>query len=67
MMKEAGFVDGETYIKINSVDDIPAVLESDAWETVGQAGRAMVQQYHSIEARAREIANAYIEEIESMC
>jgi hypothetical protein len=67
MMKEAGFVDGETYIKIDKVEDIDEVIKSDAYKTVGPAGRDMVQQYHSIRGRAHEIQNAYIEDIESMC
>ena len=67
MMKEAGFVDGKTYIKIDKVDDIDEVIKSDAWKTIGPAGRDMVQQNHSITGRAREIANAYIEHIEAMC
>ncbi len=61
MMKEAGFVDGQTYVKIDSVDEIPSVLESDTWEKVGPAGRAMVQERHSLQARAGDIAAIYLE------
>lgn len=67
MMKEAGFIDGETYIKIDKVEDIDDVIKSDAWKTIGPAGCDMVQQCHSIRSRASEIAMAYIEDIESMC
>jgi hypothetical protein len=62
MMKEAGFVDGETYIKINSIDDIPKVIDSDAWKEIGVNGRTMVHGLHSIEARALNIASAYLED-----
>lgn len=55
LMKEAGFIDGETYIKIGSVEQIPSILKSDAWKTVGPAGQKMVHERHSIKQRAIEI------------
>lgn len=55
LMKEAGFIDGETYIKIGSVEQIPSIIKSDAWKTVGPAGQKMVHERHSIKQRAKEI------------
>ena len=64
MMEEAGFVDGETYIKIESLEEIPDIINSEAHRIVGPAGREMVQKRHSINARAEDIANAYKEDVQ---
>ncbi len=61
LMEAAGFIDGETYIKIENVDQIPYILESDAWKTIGPAGQRMVHERHSITQRAKEILEIYNE------
>lgn len=61
LMKDAGFVDGKTYIKLNSLEQIPSILESDAWRTIGPAGQKMVHERHSITQRAKEILEIYNE------
>jgi len=61
LMKDVGFIDGETYIKLNSVEQIPGILESDAWRTIGPAGQKMVHERHSITQRAKEILEIYNE------
>jgi hypothetical protein len=63
MMEEAGFIDGETYIKIDSVDEIPAILESDRWQSIGYAGQEMVRERHSLLARAFDIGDLYLNEV----
>ena len=62
MMKEAGFIDGETYIKINSVEEIPDIIASDKWQEIGRAGQKMVHKNHGIRARAKDIAKLWFVE-----
>ena len=54
-----GFVDGENYIKLNDVSEIPAILASDRWETVAPAGQRWVQERHTVTQRAKQIVRAY--------
>lgn len=61
MMAEAGFVDGETYVRCEDLSDLESILKSDRWRVVGPAGRRMVQERHNIYTRAREIADLYRE------
>lgn len=56
MMGFVGFVPGQTYVQIRSLEEIPAVLESDVWKRIGREGRAMVHRRHSMEIRAAQIA-----------
>ena len=59
LMKDAGFIDGETYIKLETVDQIPGIIDSDAWKKIGPAGQKMVHERHSITRRAKEIREIY--------
>ena len=59
MMKEAGFIDGETYIKVNNAEEIPDILASDRWVEIGRAAQKMVHKYHGIRARAKDIAKMW--------
>ena len=59
MMEEAGFVDGETYLKLDKVEDIPDILESTRYDEIGFLGQEMVQSRHSIERRAKDIAELF--------
>ena len=47
------------YIKITSLDEIPAVLASGKWETIGKTAQQMVQTRHTVEARAKMIKEYY--------
>jgi len=60
-MERAGFVDGETYIKLNSVEELPSILASDRWKTIGRAGQLMVQERHTVQARAAKILEVHKE------
>jgi len=59
MMEASGFVDGETYIKVESVDDLPRLIGSDRWKEVAPKGQEMVRKRHSLHARAQDIVNLY--------
>jgi hypothetical protein len=59
MMKEAGFIDGLTYIKVNNVEEIPEILATDRWKRIGKQGQIMVQVQHNLQARARDIARLW--------
>lgn len=61
LMSDAGFVAGKTYIKLDSLEQIPGILESDMWKRIGPAGQEMVHERHSLSARANEI-RAIVEE-----
>lgn len=61
LMSDAGFIDRETYIELTSLEQIPGILESDAWRTIGPAGQKMVHERHSIMQRAKEILEIYNE------
>ena len=58
-MTECGFVDGETYIAIESVDEIEDILESRNWYHIGLNARSMVKEKHSVHARAKRIVEVY--------
>lgn len=60
MMEEAGFVDGVTYLKLSKVEDIPGILASQEYHGIGILGQRMVQAQHSIEQRAKDIADLYL-------
>lgn len=62
MMEASGFIPHETYLPIQSVEEIPAILANDVWwREIAPKGQAMVHERHSIEQRARDIANVYRE------
>jgi hypothetical protein len=58
-MAEQGWVDGETYIKLNSVDELPAILDSNRWREIGRAGQRMVQSRHLLVHRVRQLQEEY--------
>ena len=58
---EYGLVNGVTYIKLNSVEEIPAILASDRWEQIAPAGQRLVQERHTVHVRAKQIIRAYQE------
>jgi len=59
MMEMSGFIPNETYLPIESVDQIPDILESDAWRKIAPAGQRMVHERHGIRQRAKDIAQIY--------
>jgi len=61
MMAECGFVDGKTYIKLNSLEDIDQIIASGRWREIAPAGQKMVQGRHMIEKRAEQILRVYNE------
>ena len=67
-MERAGFIDGETYIKLNSVEELSGILVSDRWKEIGRAGQQMVQRMHTVKARANKIIDLYLDnEIVKVC
>lgn len=58
-MEACGFVDGQTYIKLDSDEQIPGILDSEAWMKIGLAGQAMVHKRHSMQQRAKDILEVY--------
>jgi hypothetical protein len=58
-MEACGFIDGKTYIKLDSDDQIPGILDSEAWMKIGLAGQAMVHKRHSMQQRAKDILEIY--------
>lgn len=61
MMRKCGFVDGETYIKLNKLEDIEEIIASDRWKEIAPAGQKMVQERHMIEMRVKQILEVYDE------
>jgi len=61
MMQVSGFVAGQTYLPIHSVDEIPMILQSDDWREIAIRGQHMVHKRHSITQRARDIIQIYHE------
>ena len=59
LLADAGFVHDETCIIIETLDEIPMILDSDRWERIGEAGKAMVDQRHSLAQRATDIIEVY--------
>lgn len=58
-MGKAGFVPNKTYIKLNSLDDIPKVIGSERWREISYNGWQMVRKRHTVEARATLIKELY--------
>ena len=61
MMEASGLIPGETYLPIESVEEIPAILERDDWKEIAPKGQAMVHERHSLQARARDFVRVYRE------
>jgi hypothetical protein len=59
MMEVSGFVAGQTYLPIQSVDEIPMILHSDDWRDIAPRGQQMVHQRHGLTQRARDIIQLY--------
>lgn len=60
-MEECGFVDGETFIQLRSLEDIDRAVDSERWRTIGPRGREMVGSRHTVKARAKRILEIYHE------
>jgi len=54
-LSELGFEDGVTCCKIKSLEQIDALVESDAWKTVGKNARDLVASRHTVAVRGREL------------
>jgi len=61
MAEASGLIPGETYLPIESIDEIPVILERDDWREIAPKGQAMVHERHSIQARARDFVKVYRE------
>jgi hypothetical protein len=62
MMEASGFVNGETYLKAETMDDVMRIIaDPDRWREIGRAGWKMVQQRHSLPQRAWDIAELFKE------
>ena len=55
MMDSCGFIDGVNFIQLNNVNEIPDILSSDAWREISKAGYKLINERHSVEARAQQI------------
>lgn len=58
-LEKYGFVNGETYIRIDSLEEIPNILHSDKWRTVGPAGQAFVRKEFTVTRTASKIFSYY--------
>lgn len=63
VMEILGFVDGETYVALNRLEDLADLLNSTdsdgKYETIALAGQRMVRKRHTIENRADTIVDLY--------
>lgn len=55
MNRASGFIDDETYVMLKGVSEIPDILASDRWKTLAPAGQDLVNERHTVEARAKRI------------
>lgn len=55
MNESCGFIDDKTYIKLNDISEIPAILASDRWRRTSKAGQNLVNVRHTVEKRAEQI------------
>ncbi|GAG89906.1 unnamed protein product [marine sediment metagenome] len=60
LMRECGWIPNVNYIKLENVNDIFDILESDLWERVGKAGRELVQSRHTVEQRAETLMKYFL-------
>lgn len=58
-MVNYGFVAGKNIIIIRDVREIEDILKSDVWKSVGLSGRKLIHENHTVENRARRIAEVY--------
>jgi hypothetical protein len=56
-MAELGFVDGVNYIKLNSVDEIPSIIDSDRYKEIGRSAVEFVRERHTIKQRFETLRN----------
>lgn len=58
-MYQFGFIDGETYIKLNKLEDIDEIIKSDAYLEIGKNAQKMVQEQHTVKVRAKQLLDVY--------
>lgn len=58
-MERCGFVDGETYIKLNSIDDVDKILDTESYIEIGKAAQRMIHMRHTVDSRAKEVLEVY--------
>ena len=61
MMEASGLIPYETYLPIESIEEIPAILERDDWRDIAPRGQKLVHEKHSVAARAKDIVTVYRE------
>ena len=54
-LRAAGFVAGDSFCELKSVEEIDALVASGSWKTVGERGRLIVEERHTVAKRAREL------------
>lgn len=60
LMKQCGFINGKTYIKINNINDIQHILKDDLkWKEIGKRSQEMIQENHTVDVRAKQIMEIY--------
>jgi len=66
-MERCGFVDGETYLKLTSIEDIGRILKTDQYQAIGRNAQQMIRERHTVEKRARQIREFAREKFQSIC
>lgn len=61
MMEASGLIPYETYLPIESVEEIPVILERDDWREIAPKGQKLVHERHSVAARAKDFVKVYRE------
>jgi len=60
-LKECGFVNGIHYTELNSLEEIPEILDRQDWEVIGNNAQKLVEKYHTVYNRRDRILQLYKE------
>ena len=58
-LKEVGFEHMKTCMVIKDINEIPEILNSDLYKTIGENARQMIEERHTVKKRAEEIIQFY--------
>lgn len=61
LLESCGFVDGVSYIKLNSIEEIPDILKRTDYEKIATNGKNLIIQRHNAYERANRIKQIYKE------
>jgi len=58
-LESCGFIPNKSYIVLQNIEQIPKILSSSKWKTIGAAGQKLVNEFHTVQQRKQLILKYY--------